>query len=140
MRILLLAQVCNPEAPSEPSIVYNVAREIADRVDVVVATSVRHRGILSARGIGRAEIVYFDTEYIYEPICRIVNLVRFSPATATAIGVPSNIAFDWEVWKHFKEDMRLGRFDIVHRLAPVTSALPRSHGKVEHGPVRNRPC
>ena len=129
MRVLLLAQGCNPEAPSEPSIVYNVAREIADRVDVVVATSVRHKGILSARGIGRAEIVYFDTEYIVEPVCRIGNLVRFSPATATAIGVPAHIAFDWEVWKHFKEDMRLGQIDIVHRLTPVTSAIPSAMAK-----------
>jgi glycosyltransferase involved in cell wall biosynthesis len=124
MRVLLLAQACNPEQPSEPSFHYNVAREIADRVDVVVATSIRQRRVLSARGVGRAEIVYIDHEYILEPLCRIGNSMRFSAATATAIGIPSHFAFEWEVWKHFKKDLRLGRFDIVHRLCPLSSAIP----------------
>ena len=78
MRVLLLAQACNPEATSEPSVHYNVARAIADRVDVVVATSIRHKRVLTAKGVGRAEIVYIDTEYILEPLCRIANLVQFS--------------------------------------------------------------
>ena len=124
MRVLLLAEACNPEAPSEPSIIYNVAREVADRVDVVVATHVWNRRALSSRGVGRAEIVYIDSEYVTAPVSRILKLVRFSPATATAVGIPSYITFEWEVWRHFKEDLRLGRFDIVHRLSPVTSAIP----------------
>ena len=78
MRVLLLAQACNPEATSEPSVHYNVARAIADRVDVVVATSIRHKRVLTAKGVGRAEIVYIDTEYILEPLCRIANLVQFT--------------------------------------------------------------
>ena len=124
MRVLLLAQSCNPEQSSEPSFHYHVAREIAERVDVVVATSVRQKRVLSVKGVGRAEIVYIDTEYILEPLCRIGNLVRFSAATTTAIIVPAHFAFDWEVWKHFKKDLRLGRFDIVHRLCPLSSAVP----------------
>ena len=129
MRVLLLAQSCNPERASEPSVIYNVARELADRVDLVVATHVWHKSAVSARGIGPAEIVYLDTDYILKPLCRIGNLVQFSPATATAIGIPGHIAFDWEVWKYFKKDLRLGRFDIVHRLCPVNSAIPSALAK-----------
>ena len=124
MRVLLLAQSCNPEQPSEPSFHYHVARKIADRVDVVVATSVRNKRVLSVKGVGRAEIVYIDTEYIIEPLYRIANLVRFSAASFSAITIPGHFAFDWEVWKHFKKDLRLGRFDIVHRLCPASSAVP----------------
>ena len=43
LRVLLLADDCNPEWPSLPVVGYKAARAIADYADVTVATHVRNR-------------------------------------------------------------------------------------------------
>src|SRR5262245_54355383 len=43
MRVLILADDCNPEWPSLPIVGYKAARAIAEHADVTVATHVRNR-------------------------------------------------------------------------------------------------
>ena len=37
---------------------------------------------------------------------------------------PSQVAFEWEAWKRFKNDLRAGAFDVVQRLTPMSPTLP----------------
>ena len=43
---------------------------------------------------------------------------------AVAISYPAHIAFEWEVWKSARQELRRGDFDIVHRLTPMTPTMP----------------
>lgn len=128
MRILLLSDVCNPEWPSLPVVAYNTARSLSEHAEVVLATHVRNRTNLEKTGVGKASIVYLDCEYISSPMYRFSQLVRqsdeYAQTVAVALAWPGYVAFEWEVWKHFKSDLQRGEFDIVHRIAPMSPTLP----------------
>ncbi len=44
-----------------------------------------------------------------------------SPRSAT---VPTSSAFEKSVWRIFREDLKAGRFDLVHRITPMSPTLP----------------
>ncbi len=97
---------------------------LSKHVDAMVATHPMNRETLSRYGIGSAEIAYFDTEYISRPVWSVSQSLRFNAASMTALGALTQVAFEWEVWKHFKNDLKKGRFDLIHRISPTSSAVP----------------
>jgi glycosyltransferase involved in cell wall biosynthesis len=128
MRVLLLADDCNPEWPSLPIVGYKACRAIADHADVVVATHVRNQPVLDRHGFGNAEVVYVDNEYVAAPLHRLSTVVRrgnqVNWTAAIAFNYPSYLAFEREVFKRFEADLVQGRFDVVHRVTPMSPALP----------------
>lgn len=128
MRVLLLAADCNPDWPSLPIVGFNTCSALSERVDAVVATHVRNRPALESRCVGKAEVVFIDNEYIAAPMYKAARLLRggtsASWTTNMAMAYPSYLAFEYEVWKHFGDDLRSGRFDVVHRVTPMSPALP----------------
>lgn len=128
MRVLILADDCNPEWPSLPVVGYKAARAIAEHANVVVATHVRNRENIEKIGFGRATVRYVDNEYIARSMYRFANFVRGGAqkawTTAVALSYPSYLAFEWEVWKSAKDELRAGKFDIVHRITPMSPTLP----------------
>ncbi|MGY3560520.1 glycosyltransferase involved in cell wall biosynthesis [Bradyrhizobium sp. USDA 4463] len=128
MRILILADDCNPEWPSLPVVGYKAAKALAEKAEVVVATHIRNRENIETAGFGRASVTYIDNEYIARPIYKLATWLRGGTSvgwtTNVALAYPSYIAFEREVWKHFKTDINDKRFDIVHRLTPMSPTLP----------------
>lgn len=134
MRVLLLADSCNPEWPSLPIVGFKAARAIAEHTPTVVATQVRNREAISrAGGCGRAEVVYLDTEYLAAPLYKLSTLLRggnqVSWTTDIAAYYPSYIAFEREAWKRFGAEIEAGGFDVVHRLTPMSPTLPSPMAK-----------
>jgi glycosyltransferase involved in cell wall biosynthesis len=128
LRVLILANDCNPEWPSLPVVGYKAARALAEHADVVVATHVRNRPAIERHGFGRAEIAWIDNEYIAAPTYRFARWLRGGDAVAwsanIAFNAPVLIVYEWEVWRRFKKDLKAGRFDVVHRLTPMSPAIP----------------
>jgi len=128
MRVLLLADSCNPEWPSLPIVGYNSARALSNHADVVVATHIRNKLNIEKVGLGKARVRYIDNEYIARPMYRIASFLRGGTETAwtanIAFAYPSSIAFEWEVWKAFGTELQNRTFDIVHRLTPMSPTLP----------------
>lgn len=125
MRVLLYASECNPEFSSEPFFTFETCRAIVDRVDeAVLVTHIRNQRAIDAAGLGKAEVVYLDNEYIARPIADMTYALRLGASTGTVLKYPLHFEFERMVWRRFKRDLWAGRFDIVHRLGPITSALP----------------
>src|SRR5262245_2988933 len=128
MRVLVLADNCNPEWPSLPVVGYKSARALAEYADVVVATQIRNRTNIEKVGFGKAHVRYFDSEYIARPMYQFSRFLRGGSegawTTAVALAYPANLAFEWEVWKAFRNELRAGAFDVVHRLTPMSPTLP----------------
>ena len=128
MRVLILADDCNPNWPSLPAVGYKFVRAIANYVDVVVITQVRNKPNIDRAGMGKAEVVYIDTEKIAAPIYKLTAALRGGTNTGwtiqMAMAYPSYRAFEWAAWKRFHRDLRNGRFDVVHRITPMSPTLP----------------
>lgn len=128
MRVLLIANDCNPDWPSLPVVGFNLCRAIAEHADVVVATHVRNRSNISRVGLGRARVEYLDNEYIAAPLYRLSTLLRGGDKVAwttnVALAYPSALAFDREVRRTFGSALARGEFDIVHRVTPMSPTTP----------------
>ena len=127
-RALLLADDCNPEWPSLPIVGYRACRALAEHAEVTVATHVRNREVLSKHGFGKANVVFMDNEYVAGPMHKLSTLIRggnqVNWTAAIAFSYPSYIAFEWEVWRRFKSDLKAKKFDVVHRVTPMSPTLP----------------
>jgi glycosyltransferase involved in cell wall biosynthesis len=127
MRALILAEDCNPDWPSLPIVGYQMVKSLSRVAQVTLATHVRNRAQL-AQALPDTEVVFIDNEYIAAPLHKLATWVRrgnqanWSAAVASAY--PGAIAFDREVYKHFKSRLKSGGFDVVHRLTPMSPALP----------------
>lgn len=128
LRVLMLSEACNPEWPSLPIVAYNQTRALAEHADVVVATQIRNKPVLDKWGVGKAEVVYLDTEYVASPFYKLSKVIRrseqYMQTAAVALAWPAQVAFEWEVWKRFGRDLRAGAFDVVQRLTPMSPTLP----------------
>lgn len=128
MRVLLLAEDCNPGWPSLPIVGYQTVKALSSHVEVTLATHVRNREALQASELGELEIAYMDNEYVAAPLFRLAKWVRGGNqanwSAAVALAYPGAIAFDREVYKRFGESLKRGEYDVVHRLTPMSPALP----------------
>lgn len=133
MRVLILADDCNPDWPSLPVVGYKFARAIANYVDVVVVTQIRNKPNIDRDGMGKAEVVYLDTEKIAAPINKLAVALRGGTTTGwtiqMAINYPTYLAFEWAAWKHFQQDLQKGHFDVVHRITPMSPTMPSPMAK-----------
>ncbi|MEO8182619.1 MAG: glycosyltransferase family 4 protein [Deltaproteobacteria bacterium] len=128
LRVLVLADDCNPDWPSLPVVGYKAARAIADYADVTVATHVRNRPNLERAGFGQAKVEYIDNEYIAKGMYKLNTWLRGGNqvgwTTHIAMNYPSYLAFEWEVWRRFRPALEAGEFDVVHRITPMSPTLP----------------
>jgi glycosyltransferase involved in cell wall biosynthesis len=133
MRVLILAESCNPEWPSLPVVGYKACKAIAEHAEVLIGTHVRNRPALSKRGCGRAKVEYLDNEYVAAPLYKFAKLLRggtdLSWTTATAAAYLPYLAFEREAWKRFGGDLTAGRFDVVHRITPMSPTIPSPMAK-----------
>ena len=124
MRVLLIAPHCAPFG-SEPSMGYNLTKAIADHAEVSVATHCFFKDAIDkAGGLGKAEPVYLDLEAQAARALAISQRFKFAAAGSTLVSYPLMVAFERELWRQMKQDLQAGRFDIVHRITPQSSALP----------------
>lgn len=128
MRILILADDCNPDWPSLPVVGYKFAIALAEHAEVVVVTHVRNRPNIDRDGIGKAEVVYVDTETLAAPLFKLSVFLRGGEevgwTTQMAMGYPGYLFFEWQVWRRFGKEIKAGKFDVVHRITPMTPTLP----------------
>jgi glycosyltransferase involved in cell wall biosynthesis len=127
MRVLLMAEDCNPEWPSLPFVGYQTVKALSRVADVTLATHVRNRYDLKGL-LPDTRVQCVDTEYIAAPLYKFGTWLRGGSARkwsrATAAAYPTIIAFDYEVQKAFGRRIENGEFDVVHRLTPISPALP----------------
>ena len=130
LRILVLAEWCNPRWTSGPLVAYSLARALAERgdLDITLVSQVRNREALEADPIAdRVPIHYIDTEFVGRPFHRLSEFIRrgsgLSWTTGAAAAYPSLIAFEWMAYRRFAAELRAGSFDLIHRLSPLTPTV-----------------
>ena len=128
MRVLLLAESCNPEWISLPLVGWGHARALHDIADVHLVTHARNREGLSKSDFPPERITYLDNDIGRRIVAGLSRVFRrnaeISWTTLTAMQVPEYYLFEYLVWQKFKHQLEAKQFDVVHRLTPTSPVLP----------------
>jgi len=130
LRVLLIAEACNPTWTSVPLVGYNIARALASRsdLDVTLLSHVRNRPGLAGDPLASlCRIFFIDNEWLARPLHRLSRLLRggqsLSWTTDTAMAWPSYMLFEKEAHRQFGYRLGNGEFDLIHRVTPLTPTM-----------------
>ena len=95
---------------------------------MTVVTQVRNREVLQQDPLAKlAPIHFIDNDFIAGPVFRLARKLRggvsLSWTINTALMWPGYMMYERMVFREFREDLRSGRFDLIHRLTPLTPVL-----------------
>lgn len=131
LRLLLIAEACNPTWTSVPLVGYNFARALAERndLDITLVTHVKNREALQNDRISRRVKVHIiDNEWLARPMYQLATALRGGEKLGwtvnTAMAWPSYIAFERQVERDFRGQLNSGKFDLIHRVTPLSPTLP----------------
>jgi len=129
IRVLLIAEACNPQWTSVPLVGWSHGRAIADLSDALRA-SPRPTGParLGAGWTEGRDFRAIDSEAGARPIYRLATWLRGGRqtgwTTSTALGAAAYPYFEHLLWRRFGREICQKRFDVVHRLTPLSPTAP----------------
>jgi glycosyltransferase involved in cell wall biosynthesis len=128
LKVLLIAESCNPKMISVPLVGYSQAKALREVTDAHVVTHSRNAEDLGSVGWRRG--VDFSTVDA-ERAARIAWTLGEKIAgrgkgwtLQTALFVPTYYYFEHLVWRAFGKRLAAGEFDLVHRLTPLSPTAP----------------
>lgn len=137
LRVLLIAEACNPEAVSVPLVGWSLSRALDDLVDIHLVTESRTRDAVLRAGLKEGQdFTALDAQRVVRPVFHFGVLLRggagkkWATYTAkgwtiyTALSAISYRYFEHLVWREFGLRIQRGEFDVVHRVTPLTPTVP----------------
>lgn len=133
-RLLLVAYQCGPGMGSVSQIGWEWYSRLAQQYRVTLVTHVRNRQAIAAAGgaVGDSEVIYIDTEWFAGPLYRLAQ--RLFPRSEHSVFLIASLdyfVFDAAAWRLLGRRQEQGeRWDILHRVTPVSLATPTWLGRL----------
>ena len=128
MRVLILADSCNPGWESVPLVGWSHYHAIAQVADTHLVTRSWNRESLVGAGLVEGkDFTCIDTEALFAPVAKLVTLIsgpNKGYAMLTALAMPSYLLLEHIAWRRFGPAIRARQYDLVHRITPVSPAIP----------------
>ncbi len=128
LKILVLASDCNPQWHSLPALIAEYIATLSHYVDITLVTHVRNQENLAPWLPNTINVHYLDTEKVAAPFYKLTNFLTRDPNKAmtlqVALSYPSYLYFEYVVWLTYKQELRAGKYDLVHRASPMSPTIP----------------
>ena len=133
-RVLLLAELANPEFVSVPLIAWSLSEALSRKIDVHLVTHVRNRDPIARQGWREGvDFTVIDTEWVTRRIEKLAQLLGGRDNKGwtihQALAPLGCFAFEAAAWRLFGGDIAAGKFDIVHRVTPMSPTTPSFLGR-----------
>jgi alpha-maltose-1-phosphate synthase len=131
LKVLLLAECANPDLSSASLIAWSLGVALRSQVDLHLVTQIRNREAIERVGWrDGGEFTAIDSDAVQRPVDRFCAQAQkwtgLGWTFATALANISNAYFERLAWRRFGPAIRAGDYDVVHRLTPVSPAVPSS--------------
>lgn len=133
LRVLVIAESCNPEWESIPLEGWSWYAALSDLVDTHLIT--RNWNIPALTRAGRQEgrdFTAYNTDALFNPMQSLVRAIsgpNKGYAMLTGLAIPSYLVLERMMWRQFKPRLAAGEFDLVHRVTPLSPAVPSLIGR-----------
>lgn len=129
-RVLVIAEAANPDSVSVPLEGWSHTEAISRIANVHLVTQVRNRNAIARRGWREGlDFTAIDSERIAAPALKIAKCLPGGWTTRMAVTALTYPYFEHLVWKRFATELADGRWDIVHRITPLSPTVPSILGK-----------
>jgi len=123
--VLLVAEAANPDWVSVPLVGWSLAHALRDVAQTHLITQVRNRDAILNQGlIEGTDFTAIDSEAITRPLTRVANVLSMGQGKGwtmkTAMNALGYPYFEHLIWRQFGADIEAGKYDIVHRITPLT--------------------
>ncbi len=127
LKVLMIAEQCNPDWPSVPLVCYNFYREISQIVDVTLVTHERNRKAFEQYP-QHQPIFYISESSAIKKYHSLIEQVTHKGVINwplyNALAYPVYAEFNQQVYQLFNQDVRQGKYDVVHAITPMMPRYP----------------